>query len=66
MIGKRRRGIQKNRCEANIKEWTGMDFSSSTRAAEKRTRWNRINRKLSVVPQRPCKVMGRLGYKIPG
>ena len=38
MKGKRKRGRQKKRWEDNIKEWTGMDFSSSTRAAEDRTR----------------------------
>ena len=32
--GKRKRGRQKKRWEENIKEWTGMDFASSTRAAE--------------------------------
>ena len=37
--GKRKRGRQKKRWEDNIKEWTGMDFASSTRAAENRTRW---------------------------
>ena len=31
--GKRKRGRQKKRWEDNIKEWTGMDFASSTRAA---------------------------------
>ena len=36
--GNRRRGRQKNRWEDNIKEWTGMDFASLTRAAENRTR----------------------------
>ena len=34
--GKRRRGRQKKMWEDNIKEWTGMDFASLTRAAEKR------------------------------
>ena len=34
MKGKRKRGRQKKRWEDNIKEWTGMDFASSTRAAE--------------------------------
>ena len=29
--GKRKRGRQKKRWEDNIKEWTGMDFDSSTR-----------------------------------
>ena len=32
--GKRKRGRQKKRWEDNIKEWTGMDLASSTRAAE--------------------------------
>ena len=40
--GKRKRGRQKKRWEDNIKEWTGMDFASSTRAAENRTRWKGI------------------------
>ena len=35
-----------------------MDFASSTRAAEDRTRWEGIVVKLSVVPQQPHKVMG--------
>ena len=35
---KRKRGRQKKRWEDNIKEWTGMDFASSTRAAENRSR----------------------------
>ena len=33
------RGRQKKMWEDNIKERTGMDFASSTRAAENRTRW---------------------------
>ena len=36
--GKRKRGRQMKRWEDNIKEWTGMDFASSTRAAENRPR----------------------------
>ena len=35
--GQRKRGRQKKRWEDNIKEWTGMDFVSSTRAAENKT-----------------------------
>ena len=35
--GKRKRGRQKKRWEDNIKEWTRMDFASSTRVAENRT-----------------------------
>ena len=34
-----------------------MDFASSTRAAENRTRWKRIVANSSVVPRRPSKVM---------
>ena len=34
-----------------------MDFASSTRAAEDRTRWKGIGVKSSVVPQGPHKVM---------
>ena len=36
--GKRKRDRQKKRWEDNIKERTGMDFASSTRAAENRTK----------------------------
>ncbi|MEW8548160.1 MAG: hypothetical protein AB2693_32050 [Candidatus Thiodiazotropha sp.] len=53
--GKRRGGRQKTRWEDNIKEWKGMDFASSSGAAEYRRRWKRIVSKSSVVPQRPCK-----------
>ena len=56
--GKRKRGRQKKRREDNIKEWTGMDFASSTRAAENRSRWKGIVANSSVVPRRPPKVMG--------
>ena len=48
---KRRKGRQKKRWEDNIKGWTGMDFASSTRAAEDRTMWKGIVVKSSAVPQ---------------
>ena len=48
--GKRKRGRQKKRWEDNIKERTGMDFASSTRAAENRPRWKGIVANSSVVP----------------
>ena len=54
--GKRKGGRQ--RWEDNIKEWTGIDFASSTRAAEKRSRWKGIVVNSSMVPRRPSKVMG--------
>ena len=56
--GERKRGRQKNRWEDNIKGWTGMDFASSTRVAENRSRWKGIVANSSVVPRRPSKVMG--------
>ena len=37
----RRRGRQKKRWEDNIKEWTGMGFGDSLRAAEDRVGWKR-------------------------
>ena len=36
--GNRRKGRQNNKLVDNVKEWTGMDFASSTRATEDRTR----------------------------
>ena len=56
--GKRKIGRQKKRWEDNIKEWTGMDFASSTRAAENRTRWKGIVANSAVVLRWPSKVMG--------
>ena len=54
---KRRRGRQKKRWHYNIKEGTGIDFASSTGAAESRIRWKGIVAKLSVVPRQSSKVM---------
>ena len=58
MKGKRKIGREKKRWEDNIKEWTGMDFASSTRAADNRSRWNGIVANSSVMPRRPSNVMG--------
>ena len=58
MKGKRRKGTQKKRWGDNIKEWTGMDFASSTRTVEDRTTWKGIFIKSSVVLQRLRKVTG--------
>ena len=57
MKGKRKRQTDAE-VEDNIKEWTGMDFASSTRAAESRSRSKGIVANSSVVPRRPSKVMG--------
>ena len=48
-----RRGRQKKRWEDNIKEWTGMGFGDSLRAAEDREGWKGIVAASSVVPRRP-------------
>ena len=58
--GKRNRGRQKKRWADNIREWTGMDFASSTRAAENRTRYKGVVANLYVVPRLPYKVMDRI------
>ncbi|MEW8548172.1 MAG: hypothetical protein AB2693_32110 [Candidatus Thiodiazotropha sp.] len=42
-------GRRKKRWEDNIKEWTGITFASSDRAAEGRTRWKGIVGKSFVV-----------------
>ena len=51
--GARRRGRQKKRWEDNIKEWTGMEFGDSLRAAADRERWKGIVATSSVVPRQP-------------
>ena len=56
-IKRKRRGRQKKRWENNIKEWTGMDFANSARAAESRARWKWIVGKSSVVPCRPSNII---------
>ena len=62
-VNGKRRGKQKKRWEDTIKELTGINFASSTMAAEDRTRWKGVVAKSHVVPQRLGKVMGwiRLG-----
>ena len=50
---KGRRGRQKKRWEDNIKEWTGMWFGDSLRAAEDREGWKGIVATSSVVRRRP-------------
>ena len=57
--GARRRGRQKKRWEDNIKEWTGMEFGDSLRAAEDREGWKGIVATSSVVPRRPPRLRDR-------
>ena len=47
--GARRRGRQKKRCEDSIREWMGMEFGDSLRAAEDRECWKGIVATSSVV-----------------
>ena len=54
----KRRGRQKKMWKDNIKEWIGLEFASSTRAAENKTRWEVIVANSYVVLQRPSNVMG--------
>ena len=58
MKGARRRGRQKKRWEDNIKEWTGIEFGDSLRAADDREMQKDIVATSSVVPRRPS----RLGW----
>ena len=51
--GGRRQGRQKKRREANIREWTGLEFAKFQRAVENREKWRNLVVKSSVVPQRP-------------
>ena len=51
--GARRRGRQRKIWEGNIKEWTGMGFGDSLRAAEDKEGWKGIVATSSVVPRRP-------------
>ena len=57
--GRRRQGIQRKRSEDNIREWTGLDFAKSQRAAENREKWRKLVAKSSVVPQRPSRLRDR-------
>ena len=36
------RGGQKKRWEDNIREWTGLEFAKSQRAAENREKWRKL------------------------
>ena len=56
-VGKQYQRVDRNGL-CQLKDWTGMDFASSTRAAENRTKWKGIVANSSVVPRRPSKVIG--------
>ena len=49
--GRRRQGRQRKTWEDNIREWTGLEFGKSQRAAENGEKWRKLVAKSSVVPQ---------------
>ena len=49
--GGRRPDGQRKRWEDNIREWTGLQFGKSQRAAENRKKWRKLVAESSVVPQ---------------
>ena len=54
--GARRRGRQTKTWEDNIKEWMGMGFGDSLRAAEDREGWKGIVATSSAVLRRPSRL----------
>ena len=57
--GGRRQGRQRKRWVDNIREWTGLEFTKSQRAVEKRGKWRKLVAKSSVVHQRPLWLRNR-------
>ena len=55
----RRQGRQKKRCEDNIRDWTGQEFTKSQRAVENREKLRKLVAKKAVVPQRPSRLRDR-------
>ena len=58
--GGRIKGRQRKRWDDNTRrEWTGLEFTKSQRAAENREKWRKLVAKSSVVPQRSLWLMDR-------
>ena len=57
--GVRRQGRQRKRWEDNNREWAGLEFAKSQRAAENREKLRKLVAKSSVVPQRPSRLRDR-------
>ena len=57
--GGRRQGRQRKGWEDNNKEWTGLEFAKSQRAAGNREKWRKLVAKSSVVPQRLSRLRDR-------
>ena len=51
--------IRQQRRRYNIREWTGLEFGKSQRAAENRGKWRKLVVKSSVVPKRPSRLGDR-------
>ena len=45
--------------ESNIRDWTGLEFAKSQRAAEDREKWRKLVVKLSVLLQRLSRLRDR-------
>ena len=57
--GGRRQGRQRKRWEDNVREWTGLEFAKSQRAAENREKWSKLVARSSVVPQQLSRLRDR-------
>ena len=56
--GGRKRGRQKKRWEDDIKEWTGLSFIDSQRAAQDRDKWREIVFSPRWCPNDPSRIKG--------
>ena len=54
-----RQGRQRKRWEGKIREWTGLEFAKSHKAAENREKRRKQVVKSSVVAQRPSRLRDR-------
>ena len=57
--GGRRQGRQSKRWEDYFREWTGLEFGKSQRAAENSGNWRKLVAKSFVGPQRPWRLRDR-------
>ena len=60
----RKQGRKRKKWEDNIREWTGLEFAKSQRAAENREKWRKLVGKSSVVPQRPSWLRDRWEMRV--
>ena len=57
--GGRRQGRQKKIWEDTIREWTGLEFAKSQRAAENREKKEETGCEIIMVPKRPSRLRDR-------